>query len=161
MCGYGVFHGKARLWFSSIGKACCHMDFRMPGDMNRKIQAMTETSNDHFRCVRPHLIQKYIFFTNSRSTPAGPMREFVCKLPSSWPRSARKGGPERATARGGSHGTRGAQTLRWPTFYAGPRLRLQSGSFFRKRGTLAAALCVLTSQGHPLEACQDQFSDFF
>ena len=34
--------------------------------------------------------------------------------------------------------TRGAQTLRFPGFYAAPRLPLQCGAFFRKSGTLAA-----------------------
>lgn len=40
--------------------------------------------------------------------------------------------------RGGEDETRGAQTFRFPTFYARPRLPLDCGAFFRKSGTLAA-----------------------
>ena len=48
-----------------------------------------------------------------------------------------EGGLETADREGGLAGTRGAQTLRWPTFYAAPRMPLDCGAFFRKSGTFA------------------------
>ena len=48
-------------------------------------------------------------------------------------KAARHGG-----ARGGVDGTRGAQTLHWPTFCARPQLALECAALFRKSGTLAA-----------------------
>ena len=89
------------------------------------------------------------------------LREFVCETHVILAQACEEWGAETVDCEGGEDGTRGAQTLRFPTFYACPRLPLECGAFFLKTGTLAAALCVLKSHGHPLEACQDQFSNFF
>ena len=83
------------------------------------------------------------------------LREFVCKLPSSLPRSARNGSPNLRIRRGGQDGVRGAQTLRFPGFYARPRLRFDSWPFFRKSGTFTRevflfSLCNTSRMGVPV-----------
>ena len=46
--------------------------------------------------------------------------------------------PETAHRARGQDGIRNAETLRFPGFYASPRMPLDCGAFFRKSGTLAA-----------------------
>ena len=60
------------------------------------------------------------------------LREFVWETHVILAQAREEGGPKRPTARGGRDGIRGAQTLRWPTFYARPRWRLGSGPLFRQ-----------------------------
>ena len=56
------------------------------------------------------------------------------KLPSSLPRGARNGSPNLRPAWGGLVGVRGAQTLRFPGFYARPGMPLESGPPFSEKG---------------------------
>ena len=77
------------------------------------------------------------------------LREFVCETHVILAREREERGPETVNRGGGQVGTRGAQTLRFPTFYASPRAPLECFALLRKKGTLAAVLCVLRNQGPP------------